>query len=396
MTEIELDGIDVSYDGVTAVTGVDLRVRDGELLVLVGPSGCGKTTLLRTIAGLEHPDAGEVVIDGRRVTDLPARKRDVSLVFQDFALFPHLTVRENLSFDLRMQGYDDADDRVQDVSEILEIGGLVDRSIDELSGGQKQRVALGRAIVTEPAAFLLDEPLANLDASLRERMRTEIARLQDDLGVTTVHVTHDQAEALTMGDRVAVVRDGRIAQVGTPEEVYRSPASVFVAGFVGSPAMNLLRGRYDSDVDAVEIGSDEDAADPQAATAGVEPAGEETNDSQTVPVGVGGIEDDSAVVLGIRPEHVEVEPERRRDDGWFDATVAFDEFRGADRYVYLEAAGCPEITARVPGRSSVSVGETLAVRFPPERLHPFDADTGQRIATGEQAESEAAAPEGDR
>lgn len=362
MCAIKLDGVTVSYGDVTALDNLDLLIPDGELFVLVGPSGCGKTTLLRTIAGLESPRLGNVFVDGQRVTDLPARKRDVGLVFQDFALFPHLSVRENLSFDLRMQGASSVRERTLDVADMLEITHLLDRPIDALSGGQKQRVALGRSLATEPAALLLDEPLANLDAALRDRMRMEIARLQDELDITTVHVTHDQTEALSMGDRVGVMRDGRIVQIGRPEAVYHSPISRFVAEFVGSPSMNCHRGRYSPETGVVLS----------------------ANDRRSVPVTLA--DDVAEVVLGVRPEHIVVTPDCPDAEDWIEAHVTFEEFHGADRVVFLSAPNLPEFAARVPGETSVAPGDTLWFRIPPERVHCFDVDTGRRLPTGTGAD----------
>jgi multiple sugar transport system ATP-binding protein len=242
---VSFHGVEKVYEGgVRAVAGLDLEARDGELLVLLGPSGCGKTTLLRLVAGLEAPTGGEIRVGGRRVDRLPAAERDVAMIFQDYALYPHKSVAGNLAFPLRMRRASRADRerRVRDVAELLDLTPLLDKRPGQLSGGQQQRVAIGRALVREPEAFLMDEPLSNLDAQLRMRIRTELAALQRRLGITTLFVTHDQAEAMTLGHRVAVLREGRLHQVGTPDELYRAPADLFVASFVGQPAMNLLRG----------------------------------------------------------------------------------------------------------------------------------------------------------
>lgn len=354
---IRLADVTKRFDGATAVRDVSLTVDPDELLVLVGPSGCGKTTVLRLIAGLESPTDGDVFIDGERVTDVPARKRDVALVFQDFALFPHMNVRENLSFNLRMQGYDDVDARVERVADLLGIVDLLERGVGDLSGGQQQRVALGRAIATEPRAFLLDEPLANLDEQLRERMQTEIARLQDRIGTTTVHVTHNQAEAMTMGDRIAVMEAGEIQQIGTPEAVYGRPANLFVARFIGSPTMNLLRGTPHPG--AGEVGLD-----------GVDvrlPAPLETDD---------------AVYVGIRPEAIDV-----RTDGPGDvaadrlsAAVGYVEFRGSDRFLYVQPLALPELVVRTAGNGRVDEGTAVSLGFPRDALHFFDAESGERLS----------------
>jgi multiple sugar transport system ATP-binding protein len=245
MAAIELKGIDKVYPGgVHAVRSLDLTVDDGELLVLLGPSGCGKSTILRLLAGLERPTDGEIHVGGRRVDHLPATDRDVALVFQNYALYPHMTARDNLAFPLRMQRMpaQERSQRVSEIADLLGLGEVLDQKPGTLSGGQQQRVAMGRALVRHPAAFLMDEPLSNLDARLRNRLRTEIARIQRRLRVTTLYVTHDQVEAMTLGHRVAVLRDGRLQQSGNPQHLYDFPANVFVAAFLGQPAMNLIAG----------------------------------------------------------------------------------------------------------------------------------------------------------
>lgn len=360
MTGVELRGVTTRFDGEPAVSDVELTVQDGELLVLVGPSGCGKTTLLRTIAGLETPDEGEVYVDGARVTDRPARERDVALMFQEYALFPHLTVRENVAFNRRMRGASDVDERVAETVAMLDIEDLLDRDVETLSGGQKQRVALGRAIADDPAAFLLDEPLANLDAGLRERMQTELGRLVERLGITTVHVTHDQREAMTMGDRVAVMRDGTILQVGTPAEIYRRPASLFVARFVGSPTMNCVDGRIDPDSGSVEVGPNGgtslpiDVADPEA------------------------VGERQRVVIGVRPEHVGVGADADARDATA-AQVTYVQLEGADAFVHLDSAVFGDLVARVRADEVVDRGERVGLEIDPDDVHVFDAETGERI-----------------
>lgn len=360
MSTIRLEHVTKEFSDVTAVDDVDFEIRDSELLVLVGPSGCGKTTLLRTITGLETPTEGEVYIDGNRVTDIPARKRDVALVFQNFALFPHMSVFENISFNLRMQGDLDEDEieaRVEDIAEMLDIENLLQRDISELSGGQKQRVSLGRAIVTNPAAFMLDEPLANLDANLRDQMETEIVRLQKRLGITTVHVTHNQSEAMTMGDRIAVMNDGKVQQIGSPETVFYEPANLFVARFIGSPTMNLVDATLASD--GVHVNGVGDT-------------------TLTVPV-----DTDTAgerqVVLGIRPEHVEVRQDYPGGSEWLSMEVAFEEFQGASRYLFFEPSGTEEFVAQIDSSENVSTGDRVSVRLVPEQVHLFDPETGERV-----------------
>ena len=248
MARIVIDGVTkVFRGGVVAVDDVSIQVGDGEFLVLVGPSGCGKTTLLRIVAGLEEVTDGEVMIGDTLVTDMPPRDRDVAMVFQNYALYPHMTVAENLSIGLRLRRRPKAEvrDRVVDVAHILGLDSLLERRPAELSGGQRQRVAMGRAMVREPQAYLMDEPLSNLDAKLRVQMRAELARIRDRMKTTTVYVTHDQVEAMTLGDRVAVMRDGVVQQLDTPQNLYRRPANLFVAAFIGSPSMNLLEARID-------------------------------------------------------------------------------------------------------------------------------------------------------
>ncbi len=245
MSQVVFDSVAKVYpDGTRAVNDLDLDIRDGEFMVLVGPSGCGKTTALRMLAGLEDISEGVVRIGDRVVNDVPPRDRDIAMVFQSYALYPHLTVRGNIAFGLKLRGEDKAeiDRRVNDAARILGLEGFLDRKPRALSGGQRQRVAMGRAIVRQPSAFLMDEPLSNLDAKLRVQMRAEIARLQTDLETTTIYVTHDQVEAMTMGDRVAVMRKGELQQVASPQELYDHPVNLFVGGFIGSPAMNLIEG----------------------------------------------------------------------------------------------------------------------------------------------------------
>src|ERR671917_296474 len=245
MAEIQFKQITKRYpDGFEAVKAIDLDINDGEFMILVGPSGCGKSTALRMIAGLEDITDGDLIIGGERVNDLPPRDRDIAMVFQNYALYPHMTVRDNMGFALKLAGTDKAEinKRVEEAAKLLDLQAHLDRKPANLSGGQRQRVAMGRAIVRDPQAFLMDEPLSNLDAKLRVQMRTEVARLQHRLGTTTVYVTHDQTEAMTLGDRVVVLLGGVAQQIGTPEELYNRPANLFVAGFIGSPAMNFFPG----------------------------------------------------------------------------------------------------------------------------------------------------------
>jgi multiple sugar transport system ATP-binding protein len=322
---------------VPAVDALNLDIADGEFMVLVGPSGSGKTTALRMLAGLEEIDAGAVFIGDRDVSDVPPKERDVAMVFQNYALYPYLTVAANIGFPLRIARVRkrDREARVKEVAKLLGLSEYLDRKPGQLSGGQRQRVAMGRAIVRKPQVFLMDEPLSNLDAKLRVQMRADIAALQADFGITTVYVTHDQAEAMTLGHRVAVLHDGRLQQVGPPRELYERPTNLFVAGFIGSPAMNML----------------------PAAAAGLGANGK---------------------VVGFRPEHVDIGGE---GDG-IPARVEVVEDIGADAYVFCSAELDGERTrlvARVDVRSAPQQGEQVSLRPRTEEAHMFDAQSGERL-----------------
>ena len=341
MALVRLEGVGKTYpNGHVAAKGLDLEIRDGEFMVLVGPSGCGKSTALRMIAGLETPTAGRILIGDRDVTALPPQERDIAMVFQTYALYPHMTVRENLAFGLRMRGTarELIDQRVQEAARALGLEPVLERRPAQLSGGQRQRVALGRAIVREPKVFLFDEPLSNLDAKLRVETRAELARLHRRLGATVVYVTHDQEEAMTLGWRVALMRDGFLQQVAPPMELYRQPANRFVAEFVGSPGMNFLPG------DAVP-----------------------------------GIGRDPTATLGIRPHDLTVVPQGAGDaDAWVDVV----EPRGSELLVYLRLGAKgdgPELRVVAPPEPAIEEERVVGVRFDRARLHWFDARSGERV-----------------
>jgi ABC-type sugar transport system ATPase subunit len=322
--------------GTTAVDALDLEIPDGELMVLVGPSGCGKSTALRMIAGLEQPSSGRITIGERDMAGLSPGARDVAMVFQSYALYPHMSVRDNLAFPLRRRrmGRDEIGRRVAEMAEMLELGELLKRKPAQLSGGQRQRVAMGRALIREPVAFLLDEPLSNLDAKLRTELRAELKRLHRRLGTTMVYVTHDQIEAMTLGDRIAVMNRGRLQQVGSPDEIYRRPCNLFVGRFVGSPAMNLLPGPV------VGRGAD--------------------------------------VIAGVRPEAMHRAGEVA---GGIPLELVTDvvEPLGSDVYVHGSAGG-EAVVARLPGNVQVSPGDRLALAIDPADLHLFDRETEGRLA----------------
>jgi multiple sugar transport system ATP-binding protein len=380
MAEILVDRLTKEFaGGVVAVDDVTLRVEDGEFMVLVGPSGCGKSTLLRAIAGLEEVTAGSVAIGGRDVTELAPRARDVAMVFQSYALYPHMTVRQNLGYGLKVRktGKVEIAERVERVARLLRLDELLDRRPAALSGGQRQRVAMGRAIVREPLAFLMDEPLSNLDAKLRVSMRAELASLHARLGSTMVYVTHDQVEAMTLGQRVAVMRSGRIQQVDTPQALYRDPVNLFVAAFIGSPAMNLVEATLDGE--AVGFGGIRIALPPELR-----------------PAATGN------VVLGIRPESFEdaafADPALPQldaevavlEDLGSDAHVIFpvdaprieaEELRPADEEEALIAGDRALFNARVDARTQARPGATLRLAVDPAGFYYFDPETGATLRT---------------
>jgi sn-glycerol 3-phosphate transport system ATP-binding protein len=347
-----LRGLRKSFGAVGVLHGVDIEVAAGELLVIVGASGCGKSTLLRLVAGLEEPSGGAIELDGRDVARLDPADRDIAMVFQNYALYPHMTVYDNMAYGLRNAKVpkDEIERRVQKAAGILELGGLLERKPRQLSGGQRQRVAMGRAIVRQPQVFLFDEPLSNLDAKLRAQTRLEIQKLHRELGITSLFVTHDQVEAMTLAQRMIVMNAGRIEQIGTPEQVYGVPATTFVASFIGSPPMNLLNG--------------------QATPAGFEIGG------QLLPL-PGAAPRQGSLTLGLRPEHTE--PGAEGDPACWPLHVEVVEMLGAERLVHGHLAGAA-FTLRIDGTlTPPRHGQTLHLRVPAERLHWFDPSTGQRV-----------------
>jgi multiple sugar transport system ATP-binding protein len=354
-----------------AVDALDLEISDGEFLVLVGPSGCGKSTSLRMLAGLEDVNSGRIYIGDRDVTDVQPKDRDIAMVFQNYALYPHMSVADNMGFALKIAGTpkSEIETRVKEAARILDLTEYLDRKPKALSGGQRQRVAMGRAIVRQPRVFLMDEPLSNLDAKLRVQTRTQIASLQRRLGVTTVYVTHDQTEALTMGDRIAVLKDGVLQQVGTPREMYDTPANVFVAGFIGSPAMNL---------------GDFRVADGEAVLGEARvPLTRATADALTAA-------DNGKVILGFRPESLDRVP--TAEPGTIPVTVNLVEELGSDAYVYGELSGSRELSehlgsgedsdqviVRIDPRDVPAKGETIHVRIREGEQHVFSSATGERL-----------------
>ena len=359
MASLSLKQLSKTYDKTAVLHGVDLEVEHGELVVLVGPSGCGKSTLLRMICGLEEISGGTLAIDGDVVNDLSPSERGIAMVFQSYALYPHMSVYRNMAFGLRVQGQgkDAIDQRVRKAAKALHIEHLLQRLPRELSGGQRQRVAIGRAIVREPRLFLFDEPLSNLDASLRVKTRIELARLHHDLNATMVYVTHDQVEAMTLGDKIVVLNDGRVQQAGTPLELYQQPANQFVATFIGSPTMNLL----DASVTAVSA----EGVQLQLPQGGQLRA---LVDGRGLQVG-------EAVKVGVRAEHLEPATDAGAADGCrFDCEVSLVEHLGESNLLYLRLADGAELVARGHGDQAVHIGERLTVMTAASQLYLFKAD----------------------
>lgn len=368
MASVTLNGIYKVYQGgVTAVTDFNLEIQDKEFIILVGPSGCGKSTTLRMIAGLEEISKGELYIGDSLSNDIAPKDRDIAMVFQNYALYPHMTVFDNMAFGLKLRKTpkDEIKRRVEEAARILDISHLLDRKPKALSGGQRQRVALGRAIVRDPKVFLLDEPLSNLDAKLRAQMRTEIAKLHKKLGTTFIYVTHDQTEAMTMGDRIVVMKDGFIQQVDTPQNLYDYPCNEFVAGFMGSPQMNFIDAMVDKAGDDYVL---------KFGNVSVEVPSDKAKNS-TISEYVG-----KEVVFGIRPEDVHDEPDFIEKFGKTHATadVEVTELMGAETYLYISCEG-NAITARVEPTSTAKSGDKIEITFDINKMHLFDKETEKAI-----------------
>jgi multiple sugar transport system ATP-binding protein len=360
MATVTFDKINKSYGDVHVVKDFNLEIGDGEFMVLVGPSGCGKTTSLRMIAGLEEITSGELRIGDRVVNDVPPKDRDIAMVFQSYALYPHMSVRENLAFGLKLRKVPKAEieRRVNEAAETIQLQTLLDRKPKELSGGQRQRVALGRAIVREPAVFLMDEPLSNLDAKLRVQTRAEIARLHQRLQTTVVYVTHDQVEAMTMGSRIAVMSEGVLQQVGTPQALYDTPVNRFVAGFIGSPSMNFVDVTVDGTGDAARLVGPGDWSLP------------------TPPRlrGIAGDIQGRKLVAGFRPEHLDIGA-AGSEAGSFRARADVVEYLGNEELLHVNAAG-QDVVAIVNSSHQVKSGDNVNLVLPLDHLHLFDAETG--------------------
>ena len=352
MAQVKIDNVIKRYGSVQVMHGVNVDIDDGEFVVLVGPSGCGKSTLLRMLAGLEEISDGAISIGDRVVNDVPPKERDIAMVFQSYALYPHKTVYDNIGFPLKMAGRDKAeiDKKVRGAADILDLTKYLKRYPKELSGGQRQRVAMGRAIVRDPQVFLFDEPLSNLDAKLRVTMRVEIKELHQRLGTTIVYVTHDQIEAMTMADKIVVMQKGRIEQMGSPLDVYDRPANLFVAGFIGSPSMNFLEGvvRHRDGAVVAEIAD------------------------TTVPLAQGGLADGQVVVLGVRPEHL------LPGDTGLSGQIAVVEPTGAETHLFVRV-GPKEVTAILRERRNLRPGQDIRLQVQPGTAHVFDPASGMRI-----------------
>lgn len=359
MSRVTFRDVKKMYDDVLAVEDVNLEIKDGEFVSLLGPSGSGKSTVLRMIAGLEDISSGEISIGDNVINDVQPQNRGIAMVFQNYALYPHMTVRDNMSYGLRLTtdlSEDAIEQRVDEAATMLGIEDHLEKQPGNLSGGQQQRVATGRAIVREPEVFLMDEPLSNLDAKLKMHMRTELQRIHDDLETTTIYVTHDQEEAMTMSDRIVILAEGHIQQVGTPEEIYNQPVNLFVAEFIGSPAMNLFHVTLEGSSltgDGFEYAISKTL-------------GDEIRESTT----------SSDLVLGVRPEDIDVADTQSEDS--IEAQIDVVEPIGSDNYIYATVLG-QEVTVRVPANVKPSVGETIYITFDESNMHLFDADSGLNV-----------------
>ena len=353
MAPVNIQNVQKSFGSVHVIHGIDIDIKDGEFVALVGPSGCGKSTLLRMIAGLEELSDGEIHIGTREVSNLPARDRDIAMVFQNYALYPHMTVKDNMGFALKLKKVSAEETRakVDRAASILGLESLMDRYPRQLSGGQRQRVAMGRALVRDPQVFLFDEPLSNLDAKLRVQMRGEIKALHQRIGTTTIYVTHDQVEAMTMADKIVVLHDGVIEQIGAPLELYDHPANLFVAGFIGSPAMNFVSGHVEEGVFRTEKGLSLPL--PQSAD----------------PARLGG----RHLIYGIRPEHI-----KAAASGGIEGRVELVEGTGSEIYARLTCSG-DDIACLFRERLDVRFGDTMRIAIDPSSVHLFDKETGKRI-----------------
>ena len=374
MAGLTLKNIYKKYPGgVVAVSDVNLEIRDKEFIVLVGPSGCGKSTTLRMIAGLEEISEGELYIGDRLVNDIAPKDRDIAMVFQNYALYPHMTVFDNMAFGLKLRKVpkDEIERKVNEAAKILDLSHLLDRKPKAMSGGQRQRVALGRAIVRSPKVFLLDEPLSNLDAKLRAQMRTEIAKIHKKLGTTFIYVTHDQTEAMTMGDRIVCMKDGFVQQVDTPQNLYENPVNKFVAGFLGSPQMNFIDAELKEEYGQyiVEFG----ATNGRGNRYQIIVPESKVNEDLGAYVG-------KEIILGVRPESIHDEEMylSNASTGVIDANVEITEMMGAETYLYLLCEGIP-LTARVSPRSTARPGDDIKVAIDPNRIHIFDKETEKAI-----------------
>ena len=358
MADVNLEDVHKSFGKTEVIHGITCNIQDGEFIVILGPSGCGKSTLLRMIAGLETITAGEIKINGEVVNKLEPADRDIAMVFQNYALYPHMTVFKNMAYGLKIRRMPSAEieQRVHRAAEILELTELLDRKPRQLSGGQRQRVAMGRCIVREPKVFLFDEPLSNLDAKLRVQMRLEIRKLHEDLKITSIYVTHDQVEAMTLGDRLIVMDNGRAAQIGSPLDVYERPATKFVAGFIGSPAMNFIKAHLNTDGSTLELTGNINLA--------------HANDIPSAYLG-------KEVVLGVRPEHFEIaEPQ----SGMLSLGVDHVEVLGADTLVHGHfGEDRTMLTVRLPDVHHFEKHTALSISIPPQKLHLFDKEDGSRI-----------------